>query len=137
MTIMLTTHYLEEADELASRLAILDGGRVVAEGTPDELKAELRGDSIQLEIADPDGVDLTSVGSIAGVVDVTVEGRLVRARADDGAAAIARLIAVLEERNTRVASATVSRPSLDDVYLRHAGRAFREADSDGTAEVAA
>ncbi len=52
MTILLTTHYLEEADRLAASLAIVDRGRIVAEGTPDELKGELEGDAIQLELAD-------------------------------------------------------------------------------------
>ena len=55
MTILLTTHYLEEADRLASRLAIVDRGRIVARGTPDALKSELRGDTIQVELADGDG----------------------------------------------------------------------------------
>jgi ABC-2 type transport system ATP-binding protein len=53
LTILLTTHYLEEADRLAGRLAIVDHGRVVAEGSPDELKGELRGDAIQVELGDP------------------------------------------------------------------------------------
>ena len=55
MTILLTTHYLEEADRLASQLAIVDRGRIVAEGTPDELKSELQGDTIQVELGEPDG----------------------------------------------------------------------------------
>ena len=53
LTILLTTHYLEEADRLAGRLAIVDHGRIVAEGTPNELKGELRGDAIQVELDDP------------------------------------------------------------------------------------
>ena len=55
MTILLTTHYLEEADRLASQLAIVDRGRIVARGTPDELKAELEGDAVQVELAGDDG----------------------------------------------------------------------------------
>src|SRR5439155_15099602 len=107
MTILLTTHYLEEADALASRLAILDGGRVVAEGTPDELKAELRGDSIQLELAGTDVFDVERLRSVAGIAELDLDGHVVRARADDGAAAMAQLIAALEQQDARVASATL------------------------------
>ena len=54
LTVLLTTHYLEEADRLADQLAIVDHGKIVAEGTPEALKAELRGDSVQVELVDPD-----------------------------------------------------------------------------------
>ena len=54
MTVLLTTHYLEEADQLADRLAIIDSGRLVVEGTPDELKSELRGDTVHVELSSPD-----------------------------------------------------------------------------------
>jgi ABC-2 type transport system ATP-binding protein len=125
MTILLTTHYLEEADRLAARLAIVDHGRVVVEGTPAELKSELRGDTIQVELADSEGADarraLERVGAIA---DVTLDGRTLRARAGDGGAAIPAVLAALDAHGVTAASVTLARPSLDDVYLRHAGRAF-------------
>jgi ABC-2 type transport system ATP-binding protein len=131
LTILLTTHYLEEADRLASRLAIVDRGRVVAEGTPDQLKSELHGDTVQVELVQPsNGVAAAAVRQALGLAELAVEGRAVRARVENGAAAIPSLIAALEESGLRVASATVARPSLDDVYLRHAGRSFHEADSE-------
>jgi ABC-2 type transport system ATP-binding protein len=131
LTILLTTHYLEEADRLASRLAIVDRGRVVAEGTPDQLKSELHGDTVQVELVQPsNGVATAAVRQALGLAELAVEGRAVRARVENGAAAIPSLIAALEESGLRVASATVARPSLDDVYLRHAGRSFHEADSE-------
>jgi ABC-2 type transport system ATP-binding protein len=130
MTILLTTHYLEEADRLASRLVIVDRGRVVAEGSPDELKSELRGDTVQVELAESsDGEAAAAVGHLGNVSELTVEGTLLRARVDDGAAAIPSLITALERQGLRVASATIARPSLDDVYLRHAGRSFDQADT--------
>jgi ABC-2 type transport system ATP-binding protein len=135
MTILLTTHYLEEADRLASRLVIVDRGRVATEGTPDELKRELRGDTVQVELAEA-GEAGAVLEHLPGVRELTVEGRTLRARADDGAAAIPSLISALEHRGLRVASATIARPSLDDVYLRHTGRSFREVEAD-TKEVAA
>ena len=137
MTILLTTHYLEEADRLASRLAIVDRGRVVAEGSPDELKRELRGDTIQVELVESANGDATAaLSGVSGVSEVAVAGRLLRARVADGAAVIPLVITALERGGLPVASATIARPSLDDVYLRHAGRSFQQADTD-TKEVAA
>jgi ABC-2 type transport system ATP-binding protein len=137
MTILLTTHYLEEADRLAARLAIVDRGRIVAEGTPDELKRELRGDTVQVELVESANGDAAApVRHLPGVSELTVDGRLLRARVENGAAAIPSLITALERAGLRVASATVARPSLDDVYLRHAGRSFQQADTNNK-EVAA
>ncbi len=131
MTILLTTHYLEEADRLASRLVIVDRGRVVAEGSPEELKSELRGDTVQIELVEVANADATTaVQRVAGISELSLDGRLMRARVDDGAAAIPALITALEQGGSHVASATISRPSLDDVYLQHAGRSFGQADHD-------
>ena len=135
MTILLTTHYLEEADRLASRLVIVDRGRVAAEGSPDELKRELQGDTVQVELAEAgDDAAAATVRRLSGISEVTMDGRTLRARADDGAAAIPALISTLEQDGLRVAAATIARPSLDDVYLRHTGRSLRQAE---TEEVAA
>ncbi|MFE3116425.1 ABC transporter ATP-binding protein [Streptomyces niveus] len=131
LTILLTTHYLEEADRLAERIAIVDRGRVVVEGTPDELKGELHGDAVHMELrVDGDRTVLAgALGLLPGVRDIQVEGRRVSVRADDGAAAVPALLAALERSGAAVAAATVARPSLDDVYLRYAGRRFAEADA--------
>jgi ABC-2 type transport system ATP-binding protein len=128
LAILLTTHYLDEADRLAARMAIVDSGRIVVEGTPDQLKGELRGDAVHIELHDgADGSRVRrAVESLPGVRDVTVEGRRLSARADDGAAAVPAALAALD--GVAVASVTVARPSLDDVYLRHAGRRFADAD---------
>jgi ABC-2 type transport system ATP-binding protein len=127
LTILLTTHYLEEADRLASRLAIVDHGRVVATGSPDELKAELRGDAIVVELADG-SVDERAVSvltRVPGIGESLVDGRCLRARVERGASAVPAVLSALEGAGIGVASVTVSRPSLDDVYLRHTGRSFR------------
>jgi ABC-2 type transport system ATP-binding protein len=125
MTILLTTHYLEEADRLASQLAIVDRGRIVARGTPDELKAELEGDAVQVELAGDDGgTAQLALERVHGLGDVLIDGRTLHARAADGAAAIPAVLAALEAVGVRAASVTLARPSLDDVYLRHAGRAY-------------
>jgi ABC-2 type transport system ATP-binding protein len=128
VTVLLTTHYLEEADRLASRLAIVDRGRVVTSGTPDELKGELRGDVVQVELpagADPDRVRQVLEG-LPAVREVVIAGRDVSARSDDGAAAVPAVLAGLQRAGVFAASVAVARPSLDDVYLRHTGRRYRE-----------
>jgi ABC-2 type transport system ATP-binding protein len=128
VTVLLTTHYLEEADRLAARLAIVDRGRVVAAGTPNELKSELRGDALVVELVEPSSGVLPAVAPVAGVREPMLDGRVLRARADDGARALPAVIAALEGAGARVAAATLARPSLDDVYLRHAGRTFESAE---------
>jgi ABC-2 type transport system ATP-binding protein len=125
LSILLTTHYLEEADRLASDLAIVDRGRVVAGGSPDTLKAELRGDSIQVELGfAANGAVQAALRPLPGIRELVVEGTSLRARADEGARSVPAVLAALEAGGIDVASVTVSRPSLDDVYLRHAGRSF-------------
>jgi ABC-2 type transport system ATP-binding protein len=134
MTILLTTHYLEEADRLSSQLAIVDRGRIVARGTPDALKSELQGDTVQIELTDSDGpAARAALDHVTEVDDVLLDGRTLRARAQDGGAAIPAVLAALEAHGVRAAAVTLARPSLDDVYLRHAGRAFQRADTDGQA----
>ncbi|MFL5825971.1 MAG: ATP-binding cassette domain-containing protein [Thermoleophilaceae bacterium] len=129
MTILLTTHYLEEADRLSSQLAIVDEGRVVAQGSADELKRDLHGDAVVVELAESPSSDAaTSLEQMRGVSELTLEGRMLRARVANGAAAIPAVITALESRGLSIASATIARPSLDDVYLRHTGRSFQEAD---------
>jgi ABC-2 type transport system ATP-binding protein len=132
LTILLTTHYLEEADQLAANLAIVDRGKVVAAGTPDELKGELRGDSVLVELEGThDGRAREALDGLADVYEVAVDGRTVRARVAQGARAVPVVLQALESNGIAVASVTVSRPSLDDVYLRYTGRDFAQADEAG------
>ena len=141
LTILLTTHYLEEADRLAERIAIVDRGRVVVEGTPDSLKGELRGDAVHLELREVLGeagrtLLKGALGGLSGMHEVLVDGRRVSVRADDGAAAVPALLGALERAGVGIAAATVARPSLDDVYLRYAGRRYSEADAEATENLA-
>ena len=131
LTVLLTTHYLEEADRLAAQLAIVDRGRVVAEGSPDALKRELRGDAIHVELAEGgDGARVReALAAVPGVDEVLLDARRLHARADDGARSVPTVLAALEAAGVEVASVTVARPSLDDVYLRFAGRTFDTAEA--------
>jgi ABC-2 type transport system ATP-binding protein len=130
VTVLLTTHYLEEADRLAAQLAIVDRGRVVAAGTPDELKSELHGDALVVELNGHVDGALAALERVPGLAEPTLDGRMLRARSQEGARAVPAVLAALESAGVPVLSATVARPSLDDVYLRHAGRSFGEADKE-------
>jgi len=126
MTILLTTHYMDEADRLASELAIIDRGQIVARGAPEQLKSELQGDGIQIELAESENANAgAALARLDGIREVELDGRTLRARARDGGAAIPSVLATLERHGIKATAVTVARPSLDDVYLRHAGRAFQ------------
>jgi ABC-2 type transport system ATP-binding protein len=134
LTILLTTHYLEEADRLAERVAIVSRGKVVAEGTPTALKADLRGELVTVDLADADGnveAALLVLGIVEGATELAAEGRQLRARVPNGAEAIPVILAALDEQGFPVASVSTSRPSLDDVYLHYTGRDFSTEDEEG------
>jgi ABC-2 type transport system ATP-binding protein len=129
VTVLLTTHYLEEADRLADRLAIVDHGRVVVQGSPEELKSELRGDTVQVELVSRHAAAAAAgvLARVPGLREPAPEGSVLRARADSAARAVPAVLSALEDSGIEVSSITVARPSLDDVYLRYAGRSFEEA----------
>ncbi len=129
LTILLTTHYLEEADRLANRLAIVSQGTIVVEGTPGELKALLQGDAVHVELAN--GAVDQAKDVLAGVgarPEQVIDGRTVVARVENGGRALPGIISALEGAGIVVESVSVSRPSLDDVYLHYTGRDFQSED---------
>jgi ABC-2 type transport system ATP-binding protein len=133
-TVFLTTQYLEEADQLCDRVAIIDDGRIVASGTPDALKAELGSDVVTVGL----GKDQTEVASKvladlpgADHVTETVDGLAVYV--DDGAAAVPEIVHRLAEVDVRPGTISLARPTLDDVFLAATGRRIEG----GTPEVAA
>jgi ABC-2 type transport system ATP-binding protein len=129
-TIVVTTHYLEEADQFAARVAIVDRGRIVAEGTSDELKAGLQGDSVLLELTGAGWVAQArqALARVPQVRQSAADGAIMRACVADGPRALPAVLAGLEASGVPVRSVAVARPSLDDVYLHHAGRSFRQAE---------
>jgi ABC-2 type transport system ATP-binding protein len=140
MTIVLTTHYMDEADAMAERVVVVDHGRIIADDTADRLKADLAGDRVVVTTpaperlaalvrrspAVPDG-DVARVSSPAGARDVTVEGRRVEVRVPDGPRALPVLLAAAQAEGVPVETAQVHRPTLDDVFLTLTGRSLREA----------
>jgi ABC-2 type transport system ATP-binding protein len=129
LTILLTTHYLEEADQLADRLAIVSRGKVVVEGTPGELKAGLRGDAVHVELEN--GAVPEAKRVLAGVgaePEQVLDGKTIVTRVENGGRALPGIISALETAGIPVASVSLSRPSLDDVYLHFTGRDFASED---------
>jgi ABC-2 type transport system ATP-binding protein len=101
----------------------------VVEGTPEELKRELRGDAVSVELADGRGSDAADlVRALAGVSETVLDGKLLRARVENGARAVPAIMSALDGAGIPAASVTVARPSLDDVYLHYTGRDFAEED---------
>jgi ABC-2 type transport system ATP-binding protein len=132
LTILLTTHYLEEADQLTDRLAIVSRGRVVVEGTAEELKRRLQGEAVVVELSDGAIEDAAAVlQALAEVREVSADGRLLRSRVENGARAVPTILAALDSRGIGVEAVTMHRPSLDDVYLHYTGRDFRSEDEAG------
>jgi ABC-2 type transport system ATP-binding protein len=130
MTVFITTHYLEEADALCDRVAIIDHGQIVAEGTPDTLKREISGEVVTVGLR-PDAVG--GVSAAAEVLDTapfvhkleTVDGDL-RLYVDHGATAVPQVMRTLDGAQIPLESIEVHRPSLDDVFLAKTGRSLRE-----------
>jgi ABC-2 type transport system ATP-binding protein len=122
-TVFLTTQYMEEADKLCDRLAIIDDGRIVTEGTPQELKARLGHDvvSVTLEGADPDRAQ-AALRELPGLERIVTEPDALALYVEDGAGAIAEIVRRLEREQIVIDAISVSRPSLDDVFLQATGR---------------
>jgi ABC-2 type transport system ATP-binding protein len=135
-TIVLTTHYLDEADAMAERVVVVDDGQVIADDTAEALKTTLAGDRIVATAADPDAAArLASVArNLAGARSVTVgHDSTVDVRLDDGPAALPELVVAAQAAGVRVLGAQVFRPTLDDVFLSLTGRRLREDDQSSDA----
>jgi ABC-2 type transport system ATP-binding protein len=122
-TIFLTTQYLEEADQLCDRLAIIDGGRIVAEGTPEELKAEMGHDvvTVALSGADQEATE-AALAELSGLERIVPERDGLALYIENGAVAIAEIVRRLDAEQIVVGAISVARPSLDDVFLQATGR---------------
>jgi ABC-2 type transport system ATP-binding protein len=124
VTIFLTTQYLEEADRLADRIAVLDQGHLVAQGTPDELKRQVPGSHVRLRFSDVAGLDAAArvlTGSTRDDEDLTL-----RVPSDGGVKSLRALLASLDEQSIDVGEFSVHMPDLDDVFLALTGNANKE-----------
>jgi ABC-2 type transport system ATP-binding protein len=128
MTIFLTTHYLDEADSMAERVMIMDGGKIIADDTPERLKANLGGDTLDLRFAAPTAAQsaATLAGNFPGAREVAVIDNTLRFVVAEGEALLPRFIREAAAAGIEVASAAVHRPTLDNVFLSLTGRSLRE-----------
>jgi ABC-2 type transport system ATP-binding protein len=127
MTVFLTTHYLDEADALCDRIAIIDHGEIVAEGTPDALKRDIAGDVVTVGVngAAPKAAALLGDQDYVRRLEIQDKGGL-RLYVDDSATAIPRILRTLDGSGIEFAQMELHRPSLDDVFLTKTGRSLRE-----------
>jgi len=133
-TVFLTTHYLDEADVLSDRIIVIDHGKIVASDTPDNLKAQVSGDLVDLEVTEPEKISIAAeklralVGSGASSdAAVEVDGQHVRGRLERAGVAIPGLLRDLDRSDIHLTSIEVRRPTLDDVFLTLTGRSLRDA----------
>jgi ABC-2 type transport system ATP-binding protein len=122
ITVFLTTQYLEEADRLADRVAIIDHGRIVAEGSPDELKSSIGADVVTVEVPDDHVARAEkALAKLEGLKEIQTDTTVLTLFVHDGSEAVARVVRLLDKSKITVGSVTVSSPTLDEVFLRLTG----------------
>ncbi|MFD3166839.1 ATP-binding cassette domain-containing protein [Herpetosiphon sp. NSE202] len=128
-TVFMTTHYLDEADALCQRLAIIDDGRIVVEGTPDALKRQIVGDTITLglQFQPETGQQVQALLQEQSYIhSLEYDEQAIRLVVDRGAEALPKILRLIDDANVHVQTVELSRPSLDDVFLKQTGRSLRE-----------
>jgi ABC-2 type transport system ATP-binding protein len=134
ITMFLTTQYLEEADKLCGRLAIVDHGQIVASGTPSDLKAEIGADAITLSVeqtgnnGSANALAKQVLSSISGISEIMDTDGGMTVYAKNASALIPDIVRAFDARALKLSSISLSRPSLDDVFLKHTGRRIRTED---------
>ncbi|HSX04289.1 MAG TPA: ATP-binding cassette domain-containing protein [Rhabdochlamydiaceae bacterium] len=128
-TVFLTSHYLDEVDFLSDRLAIMDQGRIVAEGSPRELKKQIAGDVVTIGFKGDEKQSLRAMEMFklrSFVREATHENQSMRLYVEDGAAAVPQILRLLDEERIHLQTIELSVPTLDDVFLKRTGRSLRE-----------
>jgi ABC-2 type transport system ATP-binding protein len=125
-TVFLTTHYLDEADALCDRIAIIDYGKIVADGSPQELKRAIAGDVVTFSVAGEQGRALDLVKDQDFVREARLDNGSIQLYVDRGELAMPAILRLLEGASLELTAVELHRPSLDDVFLRQTGRSLRE-----------
>jgi ABC-2 type transport system ATP-binding protein len=125
-TVFLTTHYLEEADALCDRVMVIDHGKIIATGVPDELKRQISGDVVTLSVDGDPALARAVLAGHAGVRESSVDGRSIRLTVEHGEEALPGLLRALDAAGFRLESIQLARPTLDDVFLTLTGRSLRD-----------
>jgi ABC-2 type transport system ATP-binding protein len=139
VTVFMTTQMMEEADRLCKRVAIVDKGTIVAEGSPMSLKTEIGGDVVQISVASPDselqnGLAQKSLDLLKDrpyVTSATATDGVVNLTTPDGGPVIPDIVNIMGQSDIAIANLSVSRPTLDDVFLKHTGRSIRDEEASG------
>ena len=128
VTIILTSHYLEEVDALANRISIIDHGKVLVTGTPEELKSSLKGDVIQVTLKSQEEVE--SIKAFPGSTEIKDYGpNIVRLTVKNADESLPELIRYVSDNKLTIMRMTVQKPSLDEVFLQYTGRDIRQEDA--------
>jgi ABC-2 type transport system ATP-binding protein len=125
-TIFLTTHYLEEADVLCDRVLVIDHGKIIAEGVPDELKRQISGDVVTLSVNGDAGQAKSILSDQEGVREIALDGRSIRMTVEHGEEALPGMLRALDADGISLESIQLARPTLDDVFLTLTGRSLRD-----------
>jgi len=125
-TIFLTTHYMEEADVLCDRVLVIDHGKIIAEGVPDELKRQISGDVVTLSVNGDAAQAKSILADQPGVRESTLDGRAIRMTVEHGEEALPGMLRALDADGISLASIQLARPTLDDVFLTLTGRSLRD-----------
>jgi ABC-2 type transport system ATP-binding protein len=133
-TVFLTTQYLEEADQLADNVGIIDSGRIVAEGTPEELKDEIGDPHVELVLAEGSVAEAERVCAEIGRLLPPKDGKRVLVEVENGAADIPRVVRALDEAGIAVESLELVRPTLDDVFVAKTGYHLEDEENEGAGE---
>lgn len=128
MTILLTTHYLDEADRLCNRIGMIDNGKIAALGTAAELKASISSyDVVEVELESADEQSVRKIKQMPSIKDVVLtEGNTLRITVDKGSRMFSHLVEELNNGKSEIKSISLQRPSLDDVFLHYTGKEIRD-----------
>ncbi|MGA2386001.1 MAG: ATP-binding cassette domain-containing protein [Candidatus Bathyarchaeia archaeon] len=130
MTLLMTTHYLEEADSLCDRVAIIDHGHIIKIGSPEELKESIGGDVIVIEVKEQEPDISSVISQLKLVKDVKKNNNAYRIKVELGEEAVPQIIDVIRSKGLHVTKVSLTKPTLDEVYLELTGRTLREEEVD-------